>query len=971
MESESVMLCNIVLFLFGFVTLCYSFTNPQDLKILLDFQKGLDNPELLKWPAMGNDPCGPPSWPHVFCSYGRVTQIQVQNIGLKGPLPQNFNQLSKLYNIGLQRNNFNGKLPTFKGLSELVYAFLNGNNFDTIPSDFFEGLSSIAVMALDGNPLNESTGWSLPSELASSVQLTKISVSACNLAGPLPDFLGSMPSLTNLELSYNRLSGEIPLSFGQSLMSILLLNNQEGGGMSGSIDVIANMTSLSQLWLHGNSFSGTIPEKIGDLSLLRDLNVNGNKLVGYIPQSLANMQLENLDLNNNQLMGPVPEFKAGKVSYDSNPLCQSKPGVECAPEVYALLDFLSGLNYPSNIAPRWSGNDPCHGPWMGLNCDSNSKVSVINLPRRNLTGTLSPSIAKLDSLVQIGLGGNDIEGTIPSNLTNLKSLRLFDVSENNLGPPLPKFQNSVTLVVDGNPLLVGGNQIQQSPSPASSIPPVSLTPPGSAQPSPFTMPSSPPSPTSSSLANPSASVEVPGQTKRKFERTKLVIVGGILACSLLALVLIALCLYSCFKKKSETSNAPNSIVFHPRDPSDSENTVKIAVSNIAGSMSTQTGTSSVSNTSNLTESPHVIEAGNVIISVQVLRKVTDNFAQKNQLGSGGFGTVYKGELEDGTKIAVKRMEAGVASGKAVDEFQAEIAVLSKVRHRHLVSLLGYSIEGNERLLVYEYMSEGALSMHLFHWKKLNLEPLSWTRRLSIALDVARGMEYLHSMARQTFIHRDLKSSNILLGDDFRAKVSDFGLVKLAPDGEKSVVTRLAGTFGYLAPEYAVMGKITTKADVFSYGVVLMELLTGLTALGEERSEESRYLAEWFWKIKSSKEKLMAAIDPTLNANEEIFESIYTIAELAGHCTSREPNHRPDMGHAVNVLAPLVEKWKPINDESGDFSGIDYNLPLPEMLKVWQDGESTGLSHTSLNDSKSSIPARPTGFAESFTSADGR
>ncbi|KAF9675259.1 hypothetical protein SADUNF_Sadunf09G0013400 [Salix dunnii] len=874
MESENVMLCNIVLFLFGFVTLCYSFTDPQDLKILLDFQNGLDNPELLKWPAKGNDPCGPPSWPHVFCSDGRVTQIQVQNIGLKGPLPQNFNQLSKLYNIGLQRNNFNGKLPTFKGLSELVYAFLNGNNFDTIPSDFFEGLSSIAVLALDGNPLNESTGWSLPSELASSVQLTKISVSSCNLAGPLPDFLGRMPSLTNLELSYNRLSGKIPSSFGQSLMSILLLNNQEGGGMSGSIDVIANMTSLSQLWLHGNSFSGTIPEKIGDLSLLRDLNVNGNKLVGYIPQSLASMQLENLDLNNNQLMGPVPVFKAGKVSYDSNLLCQSKPGVECAPEVYALLDFLSGVNYPSNIAPQWSGNDPCQGPWMGLNCDSNSKISVINLPRRNLTGTLSPSIAKLGSLVQIVLGGNDIEGSIPSNLTNLKSLRLFDVSENNLGPPLPKFQNSVTLVVDGNPLLVGGNQSQQAPSPASSIPHVSLTPPGSAQSSPFTMPSSPPSPSPSSLANPSASVEVPGQTKRKFERTKLVIVGGILACSLLAVVLIALCLYSCFKKKKETSNPPNSIVFHPRDPSDSENIVKIAVSNIAGSLSTQTGTSSVSNTSNLTESPHVIEAGNVIISVQVLRKVTDNFAQKNQLGSGGFGTVYKGELEDGTKIAVKRMEGGVASDKAVDEFQAEIAVLSKVRHRHLVSLIGYSIEGNERLLVYEYMSE-------------------------------------------------------------------------------------------------VMGKITTKADVFSYGVVLMELLTGLTALGEERSEESRYLVEWFWKIKSSKEKLIAAVDPTLNANEEIFESIYTIAELAGHCTSREPNHRPDMGHAVNVLAPLVEKWKPINDESGDFSGIDYSLPLPEMLKVWQDGESTGLSYTSLNDSKSSIPATPNGFAESFTSADGR
>ncbi|KAK9939157.1 hypothetical protein M0R45_015864 [Rubus argutus] len=287
------------------------------------------------------------------------------------------------------------------------------------------------------------------------------------------------------------------------------------------------------------------------------------------------------------------------------------------------------------------------------------------------------------------------------------------------------------------------------------------------------------------------------------------------------------------------------------------------------------------------------------------------------------------------------MEGGVISSKGLDEFQAEIAVLSKVRHRHLVSLLGYSIEGNERLLVYEYMSQGALSRHLFHWKTLSLKPLSWTRRLTIALDVARGIEYLHNLARQTFIHRDLKSSNILLGDDFRAKVSDFGLVKLAPDGEKSVATRLAGTFGYLAPEYAVMGKITTKADVFSFGVVLMELVTGLMALDENRPEESRYLAEWFWRIKSSKEKLMAAIDPTVEVTEETFESISLVAELAGHCTAREPTHRPDMGHAVN------------------------------MLKVWQEAESREVSYTSLEDSKGSIPARPAGFADSFTSSDGR
>lgn len=152
----------------------------------------------------------------------------------------------------------------------------------------------------------------------------------------------------------------------------------------------------------------------------------------------------------------------------------------------------------------------------------------------------------------------------------------------------------------------------------------------------------------------------------------------------------------------------------------------------------------------------------------------------------------------------------------------------------------------------------------------------------------------------------------------------------------------------------------------------MELLTGLMALDESRSEESRYLAEWFWRMKSTKEKLMAAVDPALNVDEDTFGTVCMIAELAGHCTAREPSHRPDMGHAVNVLSPLVEKWKPVNDESESFSGIDYSLPLPQMLKVWQEAESGVASHiSSLSDSKGSIPAKPVGFADSFTSIDGR
>ncbi|KAJ9178857.1 hypothetical protein P3X46_010706 [Hevea brasiliensis] len=396
----------------------------------------------------------------------------------------------------------------------------------------------------------------------------------------------------------------------------------------------------------------------------------------------------------------------------------------------------------------------------------------------------------------------------------------------------------------------------------------------------------------------------------------------------------------------------------------------VVASNTNGSTSTLTGSGSASRNSSGIGESDVIEAGNVVISIQVLQNVTKYFCPENELGRGGFGVVYKGELDDGTKIAVKRMESGVISSKALDEFQAEIAVFSKVRHRHLVSHLGYSIAGNERILFYEYMPQGALSKHLFHWKSLKLEPLSWKRRLNIALDVARGMEYLHNLAHRSFIHGHLKSSNILLGDDFRAKVSDFGLVKLAPEGEKSMLNRLAATFGYLAPEYAVTGKVTTKVDVFSFGVVLMELLTGLMARDEDRPEESQYLAAWFGHIKSDKQKLRAAIDPALEVKDETFE-ISIIAELAGHCTARKPSQRPDMSHAVNVLAPLVEKWKPLDDDIEEYCGIDYRLPLKQMVKGWREAKGKDFIYVDLEDSKSSIPARPTGFAEPFTSADGR
>lgn len=389
------------------------------------------------------------------------------------------------------------------------------------------------MLALDYNPLNKSSGWSVPVELENSVQLTNLSLMNCNLVGPVPEFLGAMPSLTVLKLSYNSLSGELPGSFSQSMLQILWLNDQNGGGIGGKIDVIASMASLTQLWLHGNQFTGTIPENIGALTFLTDLNLNRNKLVGLIPESLANTELEKLDLNNNLFMGPIPKFKVRNVTYDSNFFCQPEPGMQCAPEVNALLDFLGGVSYPVNLVTQWSGNSPCEGPWFGLTCNSKSKTSILNLPRRNLNGTLSASLAYLDSLLEIRLGDNNIHGRVPENYTELNSLRLLDLSGNNLDPPLPVFRNSVKVIIDRNPLLVRNKTTPTvSPPPSLSPLPENTPPPPKPEISPSTIAGS-----NSSQAQP---------RPKGAKRFRMLLLFSTL---ILTFVLLMIILYICCRKK--------------------------------------------------------------------------------------------------------------------------------------------------------------------------------------------------------------------------------------------------------------------------------------------------------------------------------------------------------------------------------------------------------------------------------------
>lgn len=927
-------------------------TDAGDAAAMRALAKSLGADRVLGWTAAA-DPC---SWTGATCIGGRVTAIQVGNRSLAGTVPAEIRNLTGLLRLELHNNHLSGHLPSLSGLSSLQTLLLHGNSFSgVLPTDFFTGLSSLQSVFLDDNPFDP---WLIPASLKDAVGLVNFSANSANVTGELPDFLATaFPSLDHVALAFNLLSGPVPAAFAAAPFLSLWLNNQRGSsGLSGGIAFIANMTYLEELWLHSNDFSGPLPDFSG-LQHLQDLQLRDNHLTGPVPPSLTALKtLNRITLTNNLLQGPVPVFPDTVKIIDLNPksesFCLLKPG-DCDPRVNVLLSIAKSFCYPNRFAENWNGNDPCGGGWPGISCDSGGNITVISLQKMGLNGTISPDFGSITSLQKLLLSNNNLTGMIPSTLTKLPSLKEVDVSNNSLWGQVPSFGKNVLVSTAGNPNI--GKNISTSSAPGEAA--------GDA----------------GGNFRSTGSADASQSSSGKSSSAPAGVIAGSVVAVVVGMSVVGLLSFVYYKRKKQAFarvQSPNATVIHPRHSGSDPDTVKITV---AGSnMNGGTTSDTYSRTSSGPSDVHVVDAGNMVISIQVLRNVTNNFSQDNILGEGGFGVVYKGELHDGTKIAVKRMEAGVMGTKGLNEFKSEIAVLTKVRHRNLVSLLGYCLDGNERLLVYEYMPQGTLSRHLFNWNEEQLKPLEWKKRLSTALDVARGVEYLHSLAHQSFIHRDLKPSNILLGDDMKAKVADFGLVRLADGKGGSIETKLAGTFGYLAPEYAVTGRVTTKADVFSFGVILMELITGRKALDESQPEESVHLVTWFRRMQLNKDTFRKAIDTTIDLDEETFASIMTVAELAGHCCAREPYQRPDMGHAVNVLSSLAELWKPSDPDSEDSYGIDLDMTLPQALKKWQAFEdsshvdgATSSYIASVDNTQTSIPTRPPGFADSFTSADGR
>ncbi|KAJ7980224.1 Kinase family protein [Quillaja saponaria] len=307
-----------------------------------------------------------------------------------------------------------------------------------------------------------------------------------------------------------------------------------------------------------------------------------------------------------------------------------------------------------------------------------------------------------------------------------------------------------------------------------------------------------------------------------------------------------------------------------------------------------------------------------------LASATRNFRPECLLGEGGFGRVYKGRLEStGQVVAVKQLDRNGLQGNR--EFLVEVLMLSLLHHPNLVNLIGYCADGDQRLLVYEFMPLGSLEDHL-HDLPPDKEPLDWNTRMKIAAGAAKGLEYLHDKADPPVIYRDLKSSNILLDEGYHPKLSDFGLAKLGPVGDKThVSTRVMGTYGYCAPEYAMTGQLTLKSDVYSFGVVFLELITGRKAIDNTRVPGEHNLVAWARPLFKDRRKFPKMADPLLQGRYPM-RGLYQALAVAAMCLQEQAATRPLIGDVVTALTYLASQTYDPNAATAQTSRVGPSTP---------------------------------------------
>ena len=863
-----------------------------------------------------------------------------------------------LRDLNLAFNGFTGAVPDLSPLTELRRLNVSSNCFDgAFPWRSLAATPGLTALALGDNPFLAPT-LAFPAEVTKLTNLTVLYMSAVKLRGAIPPEIGDLVNLEDLELSDNNLTGGIPPEITRltSLTQLELYNNSLRGplpagfgrltklqyfdasqnNLTGTLAELRFLTRLVSLQLFYNGFTGEVPAEFGDFKELVNLSLYNNKLTGELPRSLGSWgPLNFIDVSTNALSGPIPPDMCKQGTMLKLLMLENNfsGGI---PETYASCKTLQRFRVSKNSL---SGEVP-EGLWALPN------VNIIDLAENQFTGSIGDGIGNAAAMTGLYLSGNRFTGAIPPSIGNAASLETMDLSSNQLSGEIP---DSIGRLSHLGSLDIGGNAIG-GPIPASLGSCSALSTVN------FTR-------NKLSGAIPAELGNLQRLNSLDVSRNDL---SGAVPASFAALKLssldmsdnhltgpvpdaLAISAYGDSFVGNPGLCATNGAGFlrrcGPSSGSRSVNAARLAVTCVLAVTAVLLAVLGV--VIYLQKRRRAAEAAERLGSAGKLfakkgswdlksfrilafdeREIIDGVRDENLIGSGGSGNVYRVKLGDGAVVAVKHitrraagstapsaaMLGGAAARRTASvrcrEFDSEVGTLSAIRHVNVVKLLCSitSSDGAASLLVYEHLPNGSLYERLHGTGAAATAKvgggLGWAERHDVAVGAARGLEYLHHGCDRPILHRDVKSSNILLDESFKPRLADFGLAKILGGAGDSSAGVVAGTLGYMAPEYAYTWKVTEKSDVYSFGVVLLELVTGRPAVvvvqGEGEGGESRDLVDWVSRRLESREKVMSLVDPAIVEGWAREEAV-RVLRVAVLCTSRTPSMRPSMRSVVQML----------------------------------------------------------------------
>ncbi|KAK1430079.1 hypothetical protein QVD17_12579 [Tagetes erecta] len=868
------------------------------------------------------DPCSG-SWDGITCTNDRVTIIKLSSMGLNGMLPENIGQLTELQILDLSYNKglsgpltsaigdlkklttlilvgcgFSGPIPdTIGNLESLVFLSLNSNGFTgQIPASV-GNLTNLYWLDLSANKLigtipvsnlimpvgldkltrakhfhlgdNQLSGGIPPKLFNSSMKLIHLLLENNRLTGTIPSTLGLVTSLQVVRLDRNLLRGNVPSNINSliNVTEMFLSNNQ----LTGPIPDLTGMNVLNYIDLSNNSFDqSNVPSWLSTIKALTTIKMQKTNLDGEVPAALFSIpQLQNVDLSNNLINGtlnissnPSSELELVdlrsnliadftqrssyriNVTLVGNPICMES-GVT---DKFCTVPIESPSSYST---PR----NECVPLSCGLNLVSSPNCHCA-LPYTGLFFFKAPSFSSI--------GNFSIYNSLRDSLMAFFQRTNLPVDSVSLKNPRRDVDDYLVIELDvfpsgGNPefnrtgvLEIGFALSNQTFKPGKEFNTFVFIHENYAD----------------FFPEISATALTRG-TKHKSSNAG-IIVGSAIGGCVLVLLLVLAGIYA-FRQKERAETTPQQsqpFVAALGDPtSDSD-----IVPQLKGARS---------------------------FTFKELQNYTNNFSEMNNIGKGGYGMVYKGSLPNGQLIAVKRAQKGSSQGGL--EFKTEIELLSRVHHKNVVGLIGFCLDQGEQMLVYEYIVNGTLKDSLLGRSGIRLD---WMRRLKIALGAARGLQYLHNHADPPVIHRDVKTNNILLDQRLVAKVADFGLSKPLSDADTThVTTQVKGTMGYMDPEYYMTQQLTEKSDTYSFGVVMLELITARNPI-----MKGRYIVREVKEAMNKNEELYGLhdiLDPIIGLSNQL-KGLERFVDLALRCVEDTGNQRPTMSEIVKELESIME-----------------------------------------------------------------